>query len=77
MVTKVVRVRYLGWRDPRRVRTSRGRCHGRGALVFQWIRQHGMRPMNTAWRLETGGFEVVEIRRESGPSGSGVILPAG
>jgi hypothetical protein len=39
---KEITIRYMGRRrDPPRIRTSRGRYRGRGALVFQWLRQHG------------------------------------
>ena len=38
---KGLRIRHVGWRDPQRIRTSTGRYHGPGALVFQWFCQHG------------------------------------
>jgi hypothetical protein len=41
LVTRNLRKRHVGWRDPPRVRASSGRNRGPRALEFQWFRQHG------------------------------------
>src|SRR5215475_11143534 len=41
VVAKELRICDVGWRDPFRVRAEARRDRRHGALVLQWLRQHG------------------------------------
>ena len=61
LVSKDLRKRHVGWRDPPRIRTSTGRYRGPRALVFQWLCQHRF------------GFAAQKARHPSSSSSSGLI----